>query len=286
MEMIPAMAEGRIKALYVMGENPAFNIPGGAAVTSALESLDFLVVQDIFLTETARMADVVLPALSWAEKDGSFTNLERRIQAVRRGVNREGKEDWRILSEVSARMGLSMEFGSSDDILAEIARVSPIHRDLHPEEIQSGRMVWPYHGEPLRGESASLPLNDTGWEKIPAGETALLIDRPLFSSGTLIRKSRALKKLNPGPCVRIHPAHAARIGLEEGQRVRLKANGAEAVAQVRLDLFVSDGAVRLSNHFEDAGVFALMSPGGLDPVTKAPALEGCRVQVEPLQGGE
>jgi len=284
--MIPAMMEGRIKALYVMGENPVFNVPGGTAITDALDKLEFLVVQDIFLTETARRADVVLPALSWAERDGSYTNLERRIQSVRRGVRRDGKEDWRIIAEVSSRMGTPMAFENAGDILSEIARVSPIHRDLHADEVESGRMVWPYHGEPLRGESASFTVEGGTWEKVPAGETALLVDRPLFSSGTLIRKAPAIGKLHGSPLARLHPAHAQKLDVAEGQKVRLTANGVSVVAEARLDAFVPVGAVRLSNHFEGAGVFGLMAPAGFDPVTKAPALEPCRVKVELYKGDQ
>ena len=102
-EMVDPAAKGPIKAMYVMGENLVYNLPDSKAVESALKNIEFLVVQDIFLTETGRLADVVLPALSWAEKDGTFTNMERRIQRLRKAVNRDGMEDWRIISEVSKR---------------------------------------------------------------------------------------------------------------------------------------------------------------------------------------
>ena len=95
-------------------------------------------MQDIFLTETGKLADVVFPALSWAEKDGTFTNMERRIQRLRKAVNREGMEDWRIISEVSKNMGVKLNYSGAEEIFQEISRISPLHRDLTYEEIEKG----------------------------------------------------------------------------------------------------------------------------------------------------
>jgi NADH-quinone oxidoreductase chain G len=300
MEMFPAIAEGRdgqngqngrIRALYVMGENPVFNLPGGNFIGSALEKLDLLVVQDIFLTETAKMADVVLPALSWAEKDGTFTNLERRIQRVKRGVGRDGREDWRIIADLSARMGAPMEYASSEAVMSEIARVSPVHRDLHYSDIETGAMQWPYHGEPLRGEASAVNagLPASARPAVENGRFALLVDRPLFQSGTLTRRSKALLTLIPKAMVKMNPADAQSLGIGGGQQVRVSSASGSIELEAVLDASVRKGAVKISNHFEGAGVFGLMpmpSPIGpaLDPITKAPALEGCLVAVEPLKG--
>lgn len=296
MEMFPAMTNGqngRIRALYVMGENPAFNLPGGNSIKSAMETLDLLVVQDIFLTETAKMADVVLPALSWAEKDGTFTNLERRIQRVNRGVNRDGREDWRIIADLSGRMGAAMEYASSEAVMSEIARVSPVHRDLHYSDIETGAMQWPYHGEPLRGEasavnaslanSASLASSADARQNTGSGRFALLVDRPLFQSGTLTRRSKALLKLIPKATVKMNPTDAESLGISGGL-VRVTSDSGSIELEAVLDASVQKGAVKISNHFEGAGVFGLMPLPLLDPVTKAPALEGCLVAVEPLKG--
>ncbi|MBI5142368.1 MAG: molybdopterin-dependent oxidoreductase [Nitrospirae bacterium] len=284
MEMFPAMADGRIKALYVIGENPAFNLPGGNSIKSALEKLDLLVVQDIFLTETAKMADIVLPALSWAEKDGTFTNLERRIQRVRRGVNREGREDWRILCDLAGRMGAAMEYASSEAVMSEIARVSPVHRDLHYSDIEAGAMQWPYHGEPLRGEASTVSLvTASARPTVGSGRFALLVDRPLFQSGTLTRRSKALLKLIPKATVKMNPLDAASLGISGGI-VRVSSDAGSVELEAVIDSSVQMGAVKISNHFEGAGVFGLMTKPPVDPVTKAPAFEGCLVAVEPLKG--
>jgi predicted molibdopterin-dependent oxidoreductase YjgC len=152
-EIIEGIKNRNIKALYVMGENPVFNLPGGSFIEDIFGNLDMLVVQDIFLTETAEIADVVLPALGWAEKSGTYTNLERRIQLQKQAVKTSwGMEDWRILSEISGRMGQKMDYLETDDIMREMAKVSPLYADLTYDEIGMGNCLWPYHGKPLRGE--------------------------------------------------------------------------------------------------------------------------------------
>jgi len=145
-------------------------------------------------------------------------------------------------------------------------------------------MVWPYHGEPLRGESAALAVEAAAAIKVSGEETVLLVDRPLFSSGTLSRSAPAIRKLHGRPLARMHPALAGKLGASDGLEVRLKSNGNSVLAEVRVDAFVPEGAVRLSNQFEGAGVFGIMDPKDLDPVTKAPALEGCRVKLELHKG--
>jgi predicted molibdopterin-dependent oxidoreductase YjgC len=136
--------ERLLKAMYVMGENPVFNLPDSGATEAALKKLEFLVVQDIFLTETAKLADVVLPALSWAEKDGSFTNMERRIQRLRKAVHREGMEDWKIVAEVSRNMGGKFSFEDAESVFHEISNISPLHRNLAYEDLEAGHAIYPY----------------------------------------------------------------------------------------------------------------------------------------------
>ncbi|MBI4710416.1 MAG: molybdopterin-dependent oxidoreductase, partial [Nitrospirae bacterium] len=139
MKIIEAAKEKKIKAMYIMGENPVFNLPDGARIKESLSSLDFLVVQDIFLTETAELADVVLPAACWPEKEGTFTNLERRVQLLRKAVNASpGMEDWRIITALSGKMGCKMAYSDAEEIMQEIARVSPLYKDLTYGEIAKG----------------------------------------------------------------------------------------------------------------------------------------------------
>jgi NADH-quinone oxidoreductase chain G len=277
-EIIEGAGKKSIKALYIMGENPVFNLPDGTYVKNALQSLDFLVVQDIFLTETARMADVVLPARGWTEKTGTYTNLERRIQLQKKAVNTaSGMEDWKIISEISVKMGYKMAYSDAENIMDEIAMVSPLYRDLTYREIGKGNCLWPYHGEPLRGEIHELPaMVDTA--NVYNAEFYLTLEKPLFHSGTLSRRSPALMKICPEPTLKMSWAAAQKLGLQDGDRAQVLTAAGSSEAPVTIDDSIKDNKVLLSNNFEGKGLFDLLTYK-LDPVTRAPGIEGCEVRI-------
>ncbi len=303
--MLKAISEGEIKGLYVMGENPALNLPNwpaGDTRKSKIKSLELLVVQDIFPTETSAMADVVLPALSWAEREGTYTNLEHRIQVLRRAVKNMtyGRDDWRIIAEISSRMGTAMKFSSPADIMAEIVRVSPVHRDLRYPDIEKGTMLCrPYKGQPSKSQAGGV-VHGEGFKDLiktcdrPGGslddkksmhrDFVLLLERSLFYSGVTSRKTPALSRIRPDAAVlRMHPEDAA-PGLVEGGRVRVSSPSSEETLELEtvFDSSVPRGAVKIPEYLEDLGVGALSLITNLpvDPVTKAPAFEECRVTVE------
>lgn len=280
-EIIEGARNKKLKALYVMGDNPVFNLPDSLSIKDALKSLDFLVVQDIFLTETAEIADVVLPALGWTEKTGTYTNLERRVQLQKKAVNSSsGMEDWKIISEISGKMGFKMNYPEAENIMDEIAKVSPLYRDLTYREIGRGNCLWPYHGEPLRGEIHELPAMANAASEYNA-DFYIALEKPLFHSGTLSRRSQALMKICPEPTLKINGAAAGKLGLQEGDRVRVStATGSSEVA-VSIDDSIKDNKVLLSNNFEGKGLFSLLTYK-LDPVTKAPGIEGCEVTIKKI----
>ncbi len=278
-EMMDGARNGTLKALYVMGENPVFNLPGGADIKEALKSLEFLVVQDIFLNETAQLADVVLPALGWTEKTGTYTNLERRIQLQRKAVNSSnGMEDWKIIADISTLMGYKMGYSEVEDIMDEIARVSPLYRDLSYREISKGKCLWPYHGEPLRGEICELYAGNGAGGDYNA-DYYITLDRLLFHSGTVSRKSPALMKICPEPTLRIGSETARKVGVSEGDIVKFSTSTGSFKAPVSIDESIYDNRVLLSNNFEGKGLFSLLNYR-LDPVTGAPGIEGCEVKIE------
>jgi NADH-quinone oxidoreductase chain G len=279
LDMIKAVSDGKVRAMYVMGENPVVNIPDSDAVAQALKSLDLLVVQDIFMTETAELAHVVLPALGWAEKTGTFTNLERRIQLHERAVNAlSGMEDWRIICEISTKMGYRMSYAGSEDVFREIASVSPLYRDLTYAEIEKGGTLWPYMGEPLRGEMTEPPEIEGELPEYADG-LYLVTDVPLFHSGTLSRHADALMKLAPEPRLKIGPDAAQRLGLKEGDVVSFTTAAGTGQCAVMIDERIEDNRVLLSNNFQGMGVnrFLKYRP---DPVTGAPGLEGNVIRLE------
>ncbi len=276
-EMIEAAREGSLKALYIMGENPVYNLPDSGAVEASLKNLDFLVVQDIFLTETGQMADVVLPSLSWSEKEGTFTNMERRIQHLPKAVHREGMEDWKIVSEVAKNMGHRFNYEDASEVFEEITRVSPLYRDLTYEEIDHGNAIYPYKGEPLRGRE-EIEVSKGNGKK--AGDNLYLrLERPLFLSGTLSRKAPALVKVYPEAVLRISPSAADARSLKTGDIVRVSGSRGSVELPVTIDKSLDSSYVMLSNNFEGKGAFGLIEYS-IDSVTKAPCIDMNQITIE------
>ncbi len=283
-EMLEGAKNGSIKALYVMGENPVFNLPNSKNIETALKNLEFLVVQDIFLTETAKIADVVFPALSWAEKDGTYTNLERRIQRLRKALEKDGMEDWRIIAEISKNMGIAMNYSSTEDIFVEINKVSPLYRDLTYKEIEDGDTIWPYKGDPLRGRAEEI-IVCTKTQKAYDGKLYIAIERPLFHSGTLSRKAHALNRIYPEAVVRVNTDTAKKFGLKAGDRAKVLSGHDAIELPVVIDATVAEPIVMLSNNFEGRGVFSLIGYS-LDPITKTPGIEGWEATIQKVSSGE
>jgi NADH-quinone oxidoreductase chain G len=281
-EMMNAAAEGSLKALYVMGENPAFNLPDSNMVESALKKLDFLVVQDIFLTETAKAADVVLPSLSWAEKDGSFTNMERRIQHLRKAVNREGMEDWKIIAEVSKKMGAKFGYSNAESVFHEIASVSPLHRNLNYSDMEDGQAIYPYKGEPLRDIREEIRTAKAETEAISGTKLHLRIERPLFHSGTLSTKAPALLNIYPSAVARINPETAASLSMQEGDIAKISSETGALELPVSIDNTVASSTVLLTNNFEGRGAYRL-AKYKIEPVLKSACLDGIEIQMEKVR---
>jgi len=279
MEIMEGASEGRIRAMYVMGENPAFNLPDSHFAAEALGKLEFLVVQDIFMTETARLAHVVLPASSWGEKDGTYTNLERRLQRLGKAMSGLAMEDWRILSDVGRKTGMRMQYNSPEDIMNEIARISPLHAGLTYKNIEKGVDLWPYLGEMAR-EDFRLELSPDAFKHPAPQEIYLTVEKPLFHSGTLSRKSPALLSIYPDAVMRLHPETAERFNLKDADTATLSTEkGALPPLKVRLDEGIGPGTVLLSNNFEGKGVMGIMGYS-LDPLTRAPMPEGRQVSIK------
>jgi predicted molibdopterin-dependent oxidoreductase YjgC len=180
-QMVDAMAAGKLRALYIMGDDPIGSDPG---LKPVLAKLDFLVVQDIFMTETAQMADVVLPAASYVEKSGTFTNLERRLQQVNRAEEPygESRPDWEILAAVAKKMGGSLTYGSVRDIIAEIRSTVPLYAGL------AVGACWPRERSPLAGTDVDLSLASD----IIMKKEVITAEKQLFSSGMTITRSHEI----------------------------------------------------------------------------------------------
>ncbi len=295
-EMTNAAAEGRVKGLYVMGENPMLSDPDINHVREALQSLDFLCVQDIFLTETAQMADVVLPAASFAEKDGSFTNTERRVQRVRKALDPPGEAwaDWRIICRLATKMGHPMSYAGPAEIMDEIARLTPIYGGISLERIEGEGLQWPcadkahpgtvflHQGEFKRGRGKFHPTPFREANELPDEEYPYLLTtgRLLyqFHTGTLTRQSAGLDEIAPPTPFEINPQDAAREGIGEGDLVEVASRRGAVQVRALVTDRVPEGTVFMPFHFREAPANALTNPA-LDPIAKIPELKVCAVKL-------
>ena len=297
MEMMDAAAEGYVRGMYVMGENPMMSDPDINHVRECLEKTEFLVVQDIFITDTARLADVILPGVSFAEKNGTFTNTERRVQLVRQAVRPPGeaRQDWAIICDVATRMGYPMHYAYPAEIMEEIASVTPIYGGIHHERLENGGLQWPcpavdHPGTPIlhvgrfsRGLGHFVALEHLPASELPDEEYPFLLTtgRVIYHwhGGEMTRRSAGLDAIYPEALVEVDPEDARRLGIPDGGRVRLASRRGEVVARAWVTERIQPGVVFLSFHFAEAAANLLTNPA-LDPVAKIPEYKVCAVRVE------
>jgi formate dehydrogenase alpha subunit len=300
-EMIPAAAKGDIKAMYIMGENPMVSDADLKHVEKGLKNLDFLVVQDIFLTETAQMADVVLPAASFAEKDGTFTNTERRVQRVRKGVEPPGqaRTDWEIITDLAAHMGYEMRYRSAEEIFAEFSELTPSYTGISYKRLEKeGGIQWPcptpkHPGTPylhkdkfVRGKGLFHAVEFIPPAELPDKEYPLLLTtgRVLYHyhTGSMTRRDEGLNFRYPEGHVEVHPVDAMELGLANGERVRVASRRGRIEIPVMVTPKSPQGTVFIPFHFFEAAANRLTNPV-LDPIGKIPEFKVCAVKVEKLQ---
>ena len=303
-EMFNVAHEGKLKAIYLVGENPVLSDADANHITEAIRKLDFFVVQDIFLTETAEMADVVLPATSFAEKDGTFTNTERRVQRVRKVLNPRGESrgDWEIVSEVARRMGVDgFDFKDSSAVLDEIASVSPIYGGIHFDRIETVGLQWPctdrnhpgtkyLHSEGFatgnrKGQFKSLVYKPP--MELPDDEYPLVLttERSLYHyhTGTMTRRVEGLNVLRRNELVEMNPKDAAMLGIEDGDTVRVISRRGEVETEARVTEVSPEGVVSMTFHFAESPTNQLTN-NALDPESKIPETKVCAVRIEKISG--
>lgn len=260
--LLRGAAEGDITALYVVGANPALSQSSGELAQRAFERLDFLVVQDLFLTETARHAHVVLPAAAFAEKSGTFTNLEGRVQHLCQALERRGeaRPDWWIASHLAQRLGAGgFEYETASAITAEIARLVPGYEGAAPWRL-------PGDGQPSRhkpeGHRWQFVLTTLSPMATPNQDypLALLVERSLYHFGTETRRIGGLNELSGGPTAEVSSEEGTRLGLQDGEAVRIVSPYGAVTATVRLSEASPPGTVRLSPHFPESPLNRLGSP--------------------------
>ena len=297
---IDAMLEGRVKAAFVMGENSLISEADASKARRALEALDFFVVQDIFLTDTAALADVVLPAASFAETDGTFTNTERRVQRVRKAVEPPGeaRDDWRIVAELSTRMGYPMNYDHASQVWDEVAGQTPPLAGISYQRLEGDGIQWPcptpdhpgtpyLHGELWEGKQTAYfrPVGYAPPDEQPDEEFPFVLTTgrhlQAYHTHTMTGRTPGIRVLLPEETAEINPADGLRLGIEDGERVRIVSRRGEVTATARFTDRSAEGVVFLSFHFPDQAITNLLTNDACDPIAHTPEYKACAVRVEP-----
>jgi formate dehydrogenase major subunit len=300
-EIMKGALAKEIQGMYIMGENPFISDPNSNKVRKALSSLDFLVVQDIFLTETAEFADVILPASSYFEKQGTYTNTDRRVQLGRPVLESPGeaREDWSIICEIGKRLGVStMDYSSSSEVFDEFTSLTNNYQGLTHENLGATGKLWPCP-DPANSDGVQILFGDrfptaSGKGKfVPCSyrHADELTDREFpfilttgrvlehWHTGTMTRRSYALSTLVPDAFAAIHPSDLAQLGLASGQRIRVSSRRGTIELAARADDTVDTGTVFIPFHFREAAANVLTTDA-LDPYGKIPEFKYCAVSVQ------
>jgi len=299
-EMIDHAIEGKVKGMYIVGENPVLSFPNQSLIKEALTSLDFLVVQDMFLTETAKLANVVLPAASFAEKEGTFTNFEGRIQRVCKVIEPIGDSlpDWEIIVQLANSMGNPMPYSSLQQVKEEIQELVPLYqdtgymdpeaKDMHRGELEKAplRSRRLYKGQFPSGFGRFSPVQYEPQEETPKDgyPLTLLTGSVLYHSGTGSRSSRSprLSEFSPESYLEIGEPDATQFGISEGDEVRVVSPTGEVTAVAKFTDVLPEGMLFMPLSFPSTPINQLFGIA-LDPRAKTPALKACAVKLERIQ---
>jgi formate dehydrogenase alpha subunit len=296
-EMMKAAMAGGVKAMFILGENPMVSDADIQHVEKSLEALDFLVVQDIFMSETARLADVVLPGVSFAEKDGTFTNTERKIKRVRKAIEPIGmsRQDWEIICDLSTRMGYPMSYDHPSQIMEEVAQLTPSYGGIYYDRIEKDGLHWPC---PNRAHPGTAYLHKDRFnrglglfhaieylppEELPDKEYPYLLTTGRiyvhYHTGTMTRRSPSLNKEVEEGFAEINPRQAKELGIVQGERIKVLSRRGEIEIKADLSERMERGMIFIPFHFVESAANRLTNPA-FDPIAKIPEFKVCAVRIE------
>ncbi|HJU17854.1 MAG TPA: formate dehydrogenase subunit alpha [Stellaceae bacterium] len=300
-EIMDAIHAGTVKGMYIMGENPAMSDPDVSHAREALAKLDHLVVQDLFLTETAKYADVVLPASAWPEKDGTVTNTNRQVQMGRTALPMPGnaRHDWWIIQEIARRIGLSWSYAHPRDVFAEMKQAMPSLNGITWERLlRESSVTYPCDAEDEPGHDIvfgeGFPTPSGRGRLVPAAivppaeepdadyPMVLTTGRQLehWHTGALTRRASVLDDLEPEAVASLAPAELRRLGIAPGARIRVTTRRGMIELKARSDSAVASGMVFIPFCYAEAAANILTNPQ-LDPWGKIPEFKFCAARVEP-----
>ncbi len=297
-EMLEEAVAGNVKAMYIMGEDPVLTDPDANHVKKALDNLDFLVVQDLFLTETAKRADVFLPASCYAEKDGTFTNSERRVQRVRKAVNPPGlaRTDLDILSEVSTKLGgKGFDYKNAEEVFEEIRKTTPSYRGITYKRIEKKGLQWPcptiehpgtlylHKGIFPRGKGYMIPIEYEGPAELVNEEYPILMTtgRMLYHYNVMTVNSKSLNDIRPYELAEINPEDARKLDLKEEDIMRVTSRRGSILTRVTITDRVSPGLIFMTFHYKESPVNELTN-SAYDPITQTAEYKVSAVKLEKL----
>jgi formate dehydrogenase major subunit len=297
---------GELKAMYIMGENPMISDPDLHHVEKAMKNLEFLVVQDIFMTETAELADVVLPGACYAEKDGTQTSTERRVQMWRKAQDPPGeaKLDWQIFAELAAKMGYAKQFPwkSAEDIFTEMSKLTPSYGGMTYARLNRPEALhWPcptadHPGTPILhkekfahpdGLGVLTPIEFKPPAEVPDKEYPLILTTGRciwqWHTGTMTRRSENLEREVPTGWVEVNPEDAAALGIADGEMVKAKTRRGEIEIGAKVTDDIKKGEVFIPFHYVECAA-NILTNNALDPVAKIPEFKACAIRIEKLGG--
>ena len=297
-EMLDEAIKKKFKGLFILGEDPAQTDPNAHEVREALKSLDFLVVQDMFLTETTKFADVILPGASFAEKDGTFTNGERRVQRIRKAVSPvAGKAEWEVICEIATRMGYPMHYNHPSEIMDEIASLVPIYGGISYKRLKRESLQWPCptkdhpgtttlytdlfsrpgglakfialdHKEPGEKASKQYPFN------LITGRV-----REHYNNGSMTRRIKEIMEVASEELIEINPVDAKKLKIKDGDKVKVSSKRGKLKVRVKVTERSQKGNVFMTFHYPNALTNFLTSEHR-DPITGTPEYKVCGVKIE------
>jgi formate dehydrogenase alpha subunit len=296
-EIMDAIDRGGIKALYLVGDNLALSDADSNRVRQTLAKLELLIVQDIFPTETTDLAHVVLPAVSFAEKDGTFTNTERRVQRIRRAVKpaSDARPDWWITAELGKRLGgRGFDYEGPAEIFGEISALTPSYAGISYDRLNDGGLQWPcpeatHPGTPVlytdgfnhgKGQFKVIEYRPSAEQTDAEYPFILTTGRSLyhFHTGTMTRRVNGLLTLQPQETLAIAPGDAARLNISDSDTIKISSRRGEITAQAEVKNQLAEGVVFMTFHFPETATNILTSPAA-DPVAGIPEFKVAAVKL-------
>jgi predicted molibdopterin-dependent oxidoreductase YjgC len=297
-EMLDRACHGKFKGIFILGEDPAQTDPNVHEVRHALKSLDFLVVQDIFHTETTKYADVILPGASFAEKDGTFTNGERRVQRVRKAIEPlAGMAEWEVLCLLANKMGYPMTYDHPSEIMDEIASLTPQYGGISYERLETESLQWPcptksHPGTKTMytdlfarpgGRAQFMALDHKGSGEVADKEYPFTLItgriREHYNNGSMTRRVGGIMKVVPEELLEICPADAKKLKIEDGDYVRVSSRRGKIRARATVTNRSQKGNVFMTFHFDNV-LTNILTSEHKDPIAGTPEYKACAVKIE------